>query len=352
MKNSLVIFSILTFSATGFSQGPPTHSVEAIHQNASGMYGKISDVKVQYAFSGKSVAEEDSTDLLASLPDVSQDVTYSVFEDKRRKITVHLDSDFREENIYDGQHNFKLGPGSVSVESGKASGMESDIYTVEGLQFAHSDTDVANYDNGWFYPHVLRSVNGSSKYVVMPELEKVDDAWCHVVEYPGFDKIWVDEKMNFAIRKRERSELVGDTKLMLASYHFADFKEIQGVHAAFSISRKIFSNAGTPRDQWNKVVRVSELSVKSLEINSLESSQFNPQLDPGTIIIGEDGTNVRVPGASPVTLDKLADVASGVIKKPASKLRGIVMIANVILIAAVALFFLLRKKKESTKAAE
>ena len=342
----VVAVATLIFSVTCYAQKPATHSVESIYTIASEMYGTIESVRVEYSFSAESVGDGSSTDLVSTLPKVNQDNTYSVFEDKRRNISVDVNSGFREELIYDGRKSFRFGPGTVGLESGKVAGIEADVYTKEALQFAHSDRDVAQYDNCWFYPHVLRKANGTSKYKVAPDLEKIDGAWCHVIENPGFDKIWADEKLSFAIRKRERSELVDGTKLMLASRHYGEFKETKGVHTAFSYSRKIYADGGSPRDQWNKVVRTSEIEVKSLEINSIGSEEFNPGLAPGTVIIGEDGTNVRIPGTTPVMLDELAEVANDVLDgKPTSSLKTIVIVANVAALIAV-LFFLVRRNKK------
>ena len=41
------------------------------------------------------------------------------------------------------------------------------------------------------------------KYKVDPSKDLIDGVWCHVVDRPGYDKIWVDCEDGFCIKKRE-----------------------------------------------------------------------------------------------------------------------------------------------------
>jgi hypothetical protein len=53
-------------------------------------------------------------------------------------------------------------------------------------------------------PIVLREVAASADYkVVRPRQELVDGHWCHVLEHPGLDRLWVDTRRGCALLARE-----------------------------------------------------------------------------------------------------------------------------------------------------
>jgi hypothetical protein len=53
-------------------------------------------------------------------------------------------------------------------------------YCAGALQFVYRDSDKAQYNNGWFYQHVLREINGVQRYRVLPKPETIDGASCLV----------------------------------------------------------------------------------------------------------------------------------------------------------------------------
>jgi hypothetical protein len=50
-------------------------------------------------------------------------------------------------------------------------------------------------------PRMLKE--NRSRYTLRPEQEQVDGAWCHVLEWPGFDVIWVDTNRSCITLRRE-----------------------------------------------------------------------------------------------------------------------------------------------------
>jgi hypothetical protein len=70
--------------------------------------------------------------------------------------------------------------------------------------------------SGWRPPrpvdraHVLREVAVEPEYrVVRPVQELVDQRWCHVLERPGLDRLWLDAERGCALLARESSLKVG-----------------------------------------------------------------------------------------------------------------------------------------------
>jgi hypothetical protein len=58
-------------------------------------------------------------------------------------------------------------------------------------------------DRGPGVPTVLKRVAESSNYVVAPAQELIGGRWCHVLEYPGHDRIWLDGERQGAMVARE-----------------------------------------------------------------------------------------------------------------------------------------------------
>ena len=48
-----------------------------------------------------------------------------------------------------------------------------------------------------------------AEYRVRGQLEEIDGAWCHVIERPGHDVIWVDTQHGFQVRRRTISQKSG-----------------------------------------------------------------------------------------------------------------------------------------------
>jgi hypothetical protein len=46
-------------------------------------------------------------------------------------------------------------------------------------------------------------VENRGHYRVRPRLEQIDGAWCHVLEWPDYDVIWIDAERSFVPRRRE-----------------------------------------------------------------------------------------------------------------------------------------------------
>src|SRR5262249_60825206 len=62
------------------------------------------------------------------------------------------------------------------------------------------DDDTKPPDKG--HPFYLHVALAQKEYRVHPRQEQVAGAWCHVVEFPGVDKLWVDPAIGFSVRRR------------------------------------------------------------------------------------------------------------------------------------------------------
>ncbi|MHC5544459.1 hypothetical protein ACYOEI_40030, partial [Singulisphaera rosea] len=78
------------------------------------------------------------------------------------------------------------------------------INTYDGIELPEVVTATQyNVKNEPWLPEAIGRNRGH--YRVLPSTEVVDGRPCHVVEYPGFDKIWVDVERGCSVLRRETS---------------------------------------------------------------------------------------------------------------------------------------------------
>jgi hypothetical protein len=77
--------------------------------------------------------------------------------------------------------------------------------SMDVIQRTLADPDIRHvaeqFTNQPFLPREV--IDHESSYHVAPELQQVDGAWCHVLERPGADRIWIDPAQGFVVRRRE-----------------------------------------------------------------------------------------------------------------------------------------------------
>lgn len=75
-------------------------------------------------------------------------------------------------------------------------------------------------------PHVLREValSTDSHWRLRPQLENVDGHWCHVLEQPGIDVLWLDLQRGCALLKRELYDQ--EQQVVSHQYRLKELKEM------------------------------------------------------------------------------------------------------------------------------
>ena len=103
-----------------------------------------------------------------------------------------------------------------------------DYYLGCALELPTSDAGRADYVDGWWFPNCVTRLNTGTgefgRYALRPLQEQVDGHWCDVVELPGFDRVWLDPKLNYAIRQRMRWNSP-KTPHILSRHTNSDFRE-------------------------------------------------------------------------------------------------------------------------------
>jgi len=134
-------------------------------------------------------------------------------------------------------------------------------------------------------PFFLKAVLVDPKCRVRPQMERLDGRWCHVVEIPGLDVLWIDVD-RAALLKRERFR-AGDRSKPVGLYRLMDYREtILGVWLPYSIHRQV---AASPEE--------GVYQVDKYVVNAVPDSLFALGPPPGTLVVDRDtDESHQVPG--------------------------------------------------------
>lgn len=180
-----------------------------------------------------------------------------------------------------------------------------DLYVHEVLGIPLSDSGRALWESGWNYPYCL-SRKPNVKYVVHEKQEMVDDAWCHVVEAKGWDRMWVDARLGGAVRRRERY-FSSDEPFLSWRSKDSDFIELK--HGLWVPRKHVRETFAPPQfvDKRNQVVLELSLDVHEISVNDVSAKDFAVSLPAGVMIGDTDhGTYFRAPGSFDQTIHELA----------------------------------------------
>jgi hypothetical protein len=120
---------------------------------------------------------------------------------------------------------------------------------------------------------------------VSPFLDRVDGRWCHVVENPGLEILWIDAQRG-TLLKRERYG-GGDALRLTATYHLMDYREVaSGIWLPYTIRRKVEAFG-----------RENVYQVEKYEVNNVPDELFSFTPGPGTLVYDRDTDEFhQVPG--------------------------------------------------------
>lgn len=150
-----------------------------------------------------------------------------------------------------------------------------------------------------FHPFSLVAALGSGKYAVLPAQQSVDGAPCWVVEYPSMDKLWLDPKCGYAVRKREWHWGPGEP--LMVRYHNRELTAVgAGVWLPKRATREVFMpSSATSGGSANETRFTNQLVVTMLRTKNVPNTLFDFHPVPGSTAIDNskidrDGAPVRL----------------------------------------------------------
>ncbi len=158
---------------------------------------------------------------------------------------------------------------------------------------------------------LLHEVLAQEGAKVRPRQEQVDGAWCHVVEVPDLDQIWLDPQIEFAMRLRKWSG--GEPGTYRVWYEFSDYQEAAPrIWLPWTIHRVVHaplkSNGGK-----QPILLDTDAKVVRVQVNDLPESLFQFTPPPGTLVQNRDtGDVIQTPGGL-AFLDEVIEYAAKIV---------------------------------------
>lgn len=127
----------------------------------------------------------------------------------------------------------------LSLDSLRA-GISSYYESIRGMEASVNEHDV-------IMPYAF--LNPALGWTVGPNLERIDDAECHVVNANTGQRIWIDPAIGFAIRFRQRRWILPNEPWecwpIAHRNHYAQFQSTDDVFVPTRISRLVFHPRST-----------------------------------------------------------------------------------------------------------
>lgn len=123
------------------------------------------------------------------------------------------------------------------------------------------------------------------EYQLLPDLEEVDGSLCHVVHWPGRDKIWVDPEHSFLVRKRQFL----DGGLVLSEWANGDLTQCEnGIWLPKEQTETHYYGPGAPEDRQGTVNKSKRTTLQSVSFAELPDEFFDIEIPDDQRIVVND----------------------------------------------------------------
>jgi hypothetical protein len=132
------------------------------------------------------------------------------------------------------------------------------------------------------YSDLVRLLD-SDRTTILPEKEMLYGVQTVVLDYDGWEKIWLDVQHGGIIRKSEVRPSVGGP--LAGRFEVPEVHDVNGVFLPARIIRTAFASAKNPKELWNTPVWRFTITIpkETLKINSgFTKKDFQFALPPGT----------------------------------------------------------------------
>jgi len=132
-------------------------------------------------------------------------------------------------------------------------------------------------------PIVLREVATCPEYkVVRPQQELVNGHWCHVLEYPGYERLWIDTTRGFILLARET--VAGAHQALMQRMELGEHRELEpGLWLPTRIRNIQYDSlAETPEGRSRKLTD-SLTEILEVKVNQVEDEMFEFRPPPGAL---------------------------------------------------------------------
>lgn len=156
-------------------------------------------------------------------------------------------------------------------------------------------------------PRSVPDILKSGRYSVAAGQELCQGVWCHVLQDPGRDRLWIDCDRNFALVAREISDIT--TGATVARVEMSRHREDRpGIWVPREIRNIQFNHRAPTPEGWRQRLIDSRVRILDVRLNDdVDGSIFQPEpLPPGAIVLHTDGRYEQARPGGVEQLDRLA----------------------------------------------
>lgn len=133
-------------------------------------------------------------------------------------------------------------------------------------------------------PFAMHEVANSNEHcVVRPALEQVDGHWCHVLEHPGHDSLWIDDERPCIIMARELRE--PKSNALIEKYVLGGHREVaQRIWLPTWWDRVQYDFRAATAERRERVVGRTRATVVDMNVNDVDEELFAFHWQPGDAV--------------------------------------------------------------------
>jgi hypothetical protein len=158
----------------------------------------------------------------------------------------------------------------------------------------------SRYPKGYWLPEGLRSQAGA--YRLRPKCEQVDSVWCHVLEQPGADVLWLELRGQDSVALRRRRVHWPEQGPVREEITCADLVEL--APGVWLPRQMRIVRYGPPWDKpayRGRPVWVMRLRVFRMSAEAVNDEVFRPPIPQGTVVSSTLHLRSEEPGGRPIT---------------------------------------------------
>jgi hypothetical protein len=154
--------------------------------------------------------------------------------------------------------------------------------------------------------YVLREVAASADYSRVRTLqEEVDGRWCHVLEFPGYDRLWIDVEHGCALLARETHSQ--STGALVQRIELGGHREVApGIWMPARMRNIQFDHTSPNEEGRRRIYRDATHEILDVEVNRVEEGLFTFRPRPGSMRWTHEESLTQV---QPDGLDHLDELA-------------------------------------------
>lgn len=145
------------------------------------------------------------------------------------------------------------------------------------------------------HPCALRDVAMSDKYrSLRSHQEQIGGSWCHVLENPGVDRLWIDVERGCSLVARE---LLDEKGVLVLRYDLRDHRETApGIWIPTIIVRTEYGNRSNSSAENERIERHYQITLNEVEVNGVKDEVFFFQPGLGCLHVKDHTSTQVVPG--------------------------------------------------------